>query len=96
MSADNLEKTRLLILDDDTNQRKTLTDALLLEGLHADGFGSGNKGLEKAKQENYTAALIDLKLADMSGLEAIRAIKTTDTGYRMHFTHRVCIPGISH
>ena len=70
-----LEKTRLLILDDDANQRKTLADALLLEGLHADGFGSGNKGLEKAKLENYAAALIDLKLADMSGLEAIRALK---------------------
>ena len=66
---------RLLILDDDINLRKTLADALALEGFRADGFKAGKDALEAAKRENYAAALIDLKLADMSGLEVLRSLK---------------------
>ena len=80
MITDTMKKTRLLILDDDANLRKTLADALMLEGFLVDSFKTGEEAIKKANREEIAAALIELKLADMSGLEALRALKQKSPG----------------
>lgn len=66
---------QILIVDDDTNLRKTLTDILRLKGLEASGANSGLSAIESVKKQNFPVALIDLRLKDMSGLEVLKAIK---------------------
>ena len=66
---------RLLIVDDDANQCATLAEIFKVKGYIVDSAASGKAALEKAAQEQFAAAVIDLKLEDMSGLEALRELK---------------------
>ena len=64
--AANLTKNTaisILILDDDANMRKTLSDALQMKGYVVDGFKKGREALEKTAKSEYSVALIELKIA---------------------------------
>ncbi|PKN92386.1 MAG: hypothetical protein CVU44_14715 [Chloroflexi bacterium HGW-Chloroflexi-6] len=67
--------TRILIVDDDANLRKTLSDVLIVKGFTCSTCETGKAALEKVEQEEFTLALVDLRLADISGLEVVRGIK---------------------
>ena len=67
--------TRILIVDDDVNLRKTLSDILGAKGYEPVATDTGKAALEKIKDEMMTVALIDLKLEDMTGLEVMKEIK---------------------
>ncbi len=65
----------VLIIDDDTNLRKTLSDILRLKGFEAYGANSGKEAIKVVKQRSFPVALIDLRLVDMPGLDVLKAIK---------------------
>jgi PAS domain S-box-containing protein len=67
--------TRVLILDDDANLRKTLSDILKINGYDCISVAKGAEALELVRQENIAVVLIDLRLEDMSGLDVLRGIK---------------------
>ncbi|MDD5036889.1 MAG: response regulator [Methylococcaceae bacterium] len=69
-------KPRILVVDDDQNLRKTLTDILRLKGYELAVAKDGEEGIAQARQTFFNLALIDLKLPDMSGLEVMGRIKT--------------------
>ncbi len=66
---------RVLVVDDDANLRKTLSDILRLKGYEATAAGTGEAGITAAKHTPFSVALIDLKLPDMSGIEVMEQIK---------------------
>lgn len=66
---------RILVVDDDANLRKTLSDILRLKGYEAAAAGTGAEGIAEAERAFVNAALIDLKLPDMSGIEVMEKIK---------------------
>ncbi|MDO9139984.1 MAG: PAS domain S-box protein [Methylobacter sp.] len=66
---------KLLIVDDDQNLRKTLSDILRVKGYDSMVVGSGDEAIAAAEQEPISLALIDLKLPDMSGLDVMERIK---------------------
>jgi len=66
---------RILIVDDDANLRKTLSDILKAKGFAPMACETGMEALERVGQEEIIIALIDLRLADLSGLEVLRGIK---------------------
>ncbi|PKN92400.1 MAG: hypothetical protein CVU44_14785 [Chloroflexi bacterium HGW-Chloroflexi-6] len=66
---------RILIVDDDANLRKTLSDILKVKGFIPSACETGKAALEQVAQEEFMLALIDLRLADISGLEVMRSIK---------------------
>ena len=66
---------RVLVVDDDSNLRKTLSDILRHKGYAPEAVGTGEMALERAKVEAPVVALIDLRLEDMSGLEVMGEIK---------------------
>lgn len=68
-------KTSLLIIDDDANLRKTLSDILRAKGYSTLVAKDGTEGLLLVGANAIDLALIDLKLPDISGLEVMKRIK---------------------
>lgn len=66
---------RVLVVDDDANLRKTLSDILRFKGYEVAAAGTGAEGIAEAKRALVHVALIDLKLPDMSGIEVMAQIK---------------------
>jgi DNA-binding response OmpR family regulator len=67
--------TRVLLLDDDPNLRGVLCDILKVKGFESISVDSGAAAITCIDQEDFDVVLIDIKLADLSGLEVLRDIK---------------------
>ena len=61
-----MNKTSILIIDDDPNLRKTLSDILRVKGYETLTAKDGAEGLSLIEQNPVNLALIDLRLPDMS------------------------------
>ena len=70
----------ILIVDDDPNLRKTLSDILRAKGYAPVTVATGQAALDRAEEKRPAAALIDLRLEDMSGLEVMGEIKNRCPG----------------
>jgi len=68
-------KQTILIVDDDPNLTKTLSDIIRLHGYAPLVAAKGKTALDKVNGISLAVALIDLKLPDMDGLEVMREIK---------------------
>lgn len=64
-----------LVVDDDASFCRVLTRALTRRGINACSARSMAEALEQARANPLARALIDLKLADESGLDVISALK---------------------
>lgn len=67
--------SRILIVDDDPNLRRTLKDILHFKGFEPLTASGGREAVAIAARESPAVALIDLRLEDMPGLEVLRRIK---------------------
>lgn len=63
---------RILLVDDDSGIRETLSDILEEEGYAVDVVESGIKAIEHSRTGGYEVALVDILLPDISGLEVLR------------------------
>jgi PAS domain S-box-containing protein/putative nucleotidyltransferase with HDIG domain len=70
---------RLLVVDDDANLRKTLSDILRFKGYEVAVAGTGADGIAEAKRTFVNVALIDLRLPDMTGMEVMERIKQVNS-----------------
>ena len=68
-------KGKILVVDDDPNLRKTLSDILRVKGYETAVAASGAEAIAAAEHETFSLALIDLMLPDMPGLEVMARIK---------------------
>lgn len=66
---------RLLIVEDEDLLRAQLVKALTDAGYVVDSAGDGETGLYQAKEYDYDAAIIDLGLPKLNGIELIRRIR---------------------
>ena len=66
---------KILIIDDDPESRKTLSDLLRIKGYFPVTAAQGESGLGKLEQEQPAVALIDLMLEGTSGLQVVAEIK---------------------
>ena len=69
------QKTKILVVDDDPNLRKTLSDILRIKGYEIALAANGAEAIAAAERETFSLALIDLMLPDMPGLEVMVRIK---------------------
>ncbi len=67
--------TRLLIIDDDPAACETLTDIFEEKGYSPESAFTGAEAIEKAARIRFNAALIDLKLPDMDGIDLLKRLK---------------------
>jgi diguanylate cyclase (GGDEF)-like protein len=70
-----MDKPRIIIIDDDPNLRKTLSDILKFKGFEAYGAGNGADGLAWMEDNPASVALIDLGLPDIPGIEVLKRVK---------------------
>jgi PAS domain S-box-containing protein len=75
-----MEKSRILIIDDDATLRKTLADILRVKGYETRAAKNGAEGLVLLSQDRADIALIDLNLPDMTGMEVLDSIKAGHPG----------------
>jgi len=66
---------RILIIDDEEEVCKLLEDFLTREGFQVTTALSAKEGLEKLQQEKIEVILLDIKMPEMDGIEAIKRIR---------------------
>ncbi|MDR0372480.1 MAG: response regulator [Nitrososphaerota archaeon] len=82
-----IEAKYVLVIDDDQSILRTMVRVLEKNGFSADTAKTAKEAIEKSKMRQYDAALIDLRLPDMTGLEVLAhadlggAIKIMLTGF---------------
>lgn len=68
----------LLIIDDEKNVRFSLTTALASDRLQVLAAETARAGIQQVAQHAPDAVLLDVRLPDMSGLDALREIRAVD------------------
>ncbi len=66
---------KVLVVDDERDIRESIQRYLQLEGMAADCAENGLSAQRRLRQELYSAAIVDLKMPGMDGLELIRWIR---------------------
>ena len=68
-------RNRVLVVDDDSGQIRTLSDCLDIEDLDAVCCHSGREALDVCLKEPLNVAIIDLRLPDMEGMELLHQLR---------------------
>ena len=68
---------RILVVDDDPNEMRSLVIGLRLEGFDAVGAASGAAALTMLGEKDYSAIIIDLMMPEMNGLQLARTVRKT-------------------
>lgn len=71
---------KVLIVDDEERFRATLQKLLSRAGVTVATTGSGQEALVELSNNAYDVILLDVKMPQMSGLEALAKIKTDNPG----------------
>ncbi|MEE8547080.1 MAG: sigma-54 dependent transcriptional regulator, partial [bacterium] len=66
---------KILVVDDEASQRELLEMVLVEEGYAVETAGSGEEAVEKVQKNFYNIVIMDLKMAGIGGLEALKHIK---------------------
>ena len=72
----NINDEKFLLVDDDEVFCQIMQRALVRRGMHTDTFQTAETAIDAAKKITYTKAIVDLKIAQDSGLTVIKALKT--------------------
>ena len=71
---------KVLIVDDEERFRLTLRKLLIANGLDTTAVGSGKEAIEELKQQPYDVILLDVKMPEMDGIEALGELKKINRG----------------
>lgn len=74
---------RILVVDDDRQMVRTLSDIVSLHGWTVDSAYSGEAAIEAVGQQEYDVVLMDVRMAGISGVEAFKAMKTIRRGIKV-------------
>jgi DNA-binding NtrC family response regulator len=70
-------------VDDEQQMVRTLTDIVRLHGWEADGAFSGEEAVELVRKQDYSVVLMDVRMAGITGVEALKAMKAVRPGIRV-------------
>ena len=65
----------ILIVDDEPNGRKTLSEILKTKGFEVEEAGTGSEAVALCKSRFFNLILIDIRLPDISGLEVLKSVR---------------------
>jgi len=71
------------VVDDDEEMRSALEEALTLWGYQASTARSGAEGLERLRGQAIDVALVDVRMAEMGGLQLLREIHRRDASIQV-------------
>jgi len=83
MTKPSTRQTRVLVVDDKQNLRRTLGDILEDEGHAVRLAASGEEALSICEDEEFDAILMDYRMPGIDGLEAFRRIRERRGGARV-------------
>ena len=72
---------KILIIDDEYQNREMLSDFLEIKGYNVATANNGAEGLEAFKNDDTDAAIIDIKMPVMNGIECATAIRKIRENY---------------
>ncbi len=75
-----MDKSRVLVVDDESNARTALAELLRDEGYSVETAADGFKALAKVAEFEPEIVLTDLKMAGMDGLELLQKLRADDEG----------------
>jgi CheY-like chemotaxis protein len=67
----------VLVVDDDDSTRKMLLAVLRQAGFETDAAASGQEALSRLDTTSYSAVVLDVMMAGVSGIEVIRQMAST-------------------
>ena len=68
-------KKTILVVDDDKSILRTFTRILQKSGYEIDVAETGGEAMDKAENQHYDLALVDIRLPDMDGTELLAKLK---------------------
>lgn len=68
---------RILIIDDDEDLCDLVSEYLSVEGFETDTANDGKRGLERALNEEFDLAILDVMLPKMNGFDVLRELRKT-------------------
>src|SRR6267378_4197965 len=74
----DMEVEKILVVDDEPSILKLLKEVLTQWGYHVACVGTGAEALEAIRTELFDAAITDIRMPEMSGLDLLREIKRHD------------------
>jgi len=66
----------VLVVDDDAGMAETLGDILAARGHRVASAGSGHAAVAMTRRAAYDVVLMDIQMADLNGVEALKAIRS--------------------
>jgi DNA-binding response OmpR family regulator len=76
----DINKKKVLVIDDDENLTSVLVDKLNFSGFDADFSNDSESGLKKAIETKPDAILLDVKMPNMSGWEVLEKLRVDTWG----------------
>jgi two-component system nitrogen regulation response regulator NtrX len=73
-----MSNEKILIIDDEASIRSSLQGILEDEGFAVKAVETGEAGLEALKNQSFDLVLLDIWLPEMSGLEVLEKVKTSE------------------
>ena len=71
-------RPKVLVVDDEERFRTTLGKLLSVKGLDTKTLGSAKEALEELQTNSYDVILLDVKMPEMNGIDALAHIKKID------------------
>ena len=68
-------KKTILVVDDDKSILRTFTRILQKSGYAVDVAETGSEAIDKAENQHYDLALVDIRLPDMDGTDLLAKLK---------------------
>lgn len=72
---ENTSNDRILMIDDDTKLCRLVSDYLAPFGFNVETAHDGLSGLEKVKNNDFSAVILDVMLPQMNGFEVLKRIR---------------------
>lgn len=72
------EKIKLLLIDDEEGYVNVLSKRMVKRNIDVTFALSGSKGIQALRKQDFDAAVLDLKMEDMDGIEVLKIFKKMD------------------
>lgn len=66
-----MKNKKILVVDDERNLRESIVELLESEGYKPDQAGDGAEDLLKARNQNFAAILLDIRMPRINGLQLL-------------------------
>jgi two-component system response regulator HydG len=73
-------KTKILVVDDERSHRQMIDAVLSAEGYEITQADTGQAAIDAVKEKFYDLIIMDIRMPEMGGIEALQKIKTISAG----------------